>query len=76
MFDGLLVDFDDDAPRSSDDLDGLQKLSLEEEADDLADPIPSDCRRPMIRFSWKPTKTYWPVSKKARLGPTTRFACT
>ncbi len=42
MFDGLLVDFDDDAPRSSDDLDGLQKLSLEEEADDLADPIPSD----------------------------------
>jgi RNA polymerase primary sigma factor len=42
LFDGLLVDFDDDAPRSSDDLDGLQKLSLEEEADDLADPIPSD----------------------------------
>ncbi len=42
MFDGLLVDFDDDAPRSSDDLDGLQKLSLEEEADDLADPAPSD----------------------------------
>lgn len=46
MFDGLLVDFDDDAPRSSDDLDGLQKLSLEEEADDLADPIPSDAVAP------------------------------
>lgn len=42
MFDGLMVDFDDDAPRSADDLDGLHKLSLEEEADDLADPVPSD----------------------------------
>ncbi len=37
-----MVDFDDDAPRSADDLDGLHKLSLEEEADDLADPVPSD----------------------------------
>lgn len=46
MFDGLLVDFDDDAPRSADDMDGLQKLSLEEEADDLADPVPSDAVAP------------------------------
>jgi RNA polymerase primary sigma factor len=46
LFDGLLVDFDDDAPRSADDLDGLQKLSLEEEADDLADPVPSDAGAP------------------------------
>ena len=42
MFDGLLVDFDDDAPRSADDMDGLHKLSLEEEGDDLADPVPND----------------------------------
>ena len=42
MFDGLLVDFDDDAPRSTDDMDGLHKLSLEEEGDDLADPVPND----------------------------------
>ena len=36
MFDGLL-DFDDDLPRSADDLDGLRKLSLEEEGDDQGD---------------------------------------
>ncbi len=42
MFDGLLVDFDDDAPRGSNDLDGLHKLSLEEESEDLGDPGPSD----------------------------------
>jgi RNA polymerase primary sigma factor len=46
LFDGLLVDFDDDAPRSADDMDGLQKLSLEEEADDMADPVPSDAVAP------------------------------
>ncbi len=38
MFDGLL-DFDDDLPRSADDLDGLRKLSLEEEGDDLGDTV-------------------------------------
>ncbi|MFN9465292.1 MAG: sigma-70 factor domain-containing protein, partial [Planctomycetota bacterium] len=38
MFDGLL-DFDDDLPRSADDLDGLHKLSLEEEGDDLTDAV-------------------------------------
>ena len=38
MFDGL-VDFDDDLPRSADDLDGLRKLSLEEEGDDLGDTV-------------------------------------
>jgi len=42
LFDGLLVDFDDDAPRGSNDLDGLHKLSLEEESEDLGDPGPSD----------------------------------
>ena len=36
LFDGLL-DFDDDLPRSADDLDGLRKLSLEEEGDDQGD---------------------------------------
>jgi len=38
LFDGLL-DFDDDLPRSADDLDGLHKLSLEEEGDDLTDAV-------------------------------------
>jgi RNA polymerase primary sigma factor len=38
LFDGLL-DFDDDLPRSADDLDGLRKLSLEEEGDDLGDTV-------------------------------------
>ena len=38
LFDGLL-DFDDDLPRSADDLDGLRKLSLEEEGDDLGDAV-------------------------------------
>ena len=38
LFDGLL-DFDDDLPRSADDLDGLRKLSLEEEGDELTDPV-------------------------------------
>ncbi|MFM9064722.1 MAG: sigma factor, partial [Pirellula sp.] len=38
LFDGLL-DFDDDLPRSADDLDGLHKLSLEEEVDDLTDAV-------------------------------------
>lgn len=38
LFDGLL-DFDDDLPRSADDLDGLHKLSLEEEGDDLGDTV-------------------------------------
>ncbi|MBM3965789.1 MAG: RNA polymerase subunit sigma-70, partial [Planctomycetes bacterium] len=38
MFDGLL-DFDDDLPRSADDLDGLRKLSLEEEGDELTDTV-------------------------------------
>ena len=38
LFDGLL-DFDDDLPRSADDLDGLRKLSLEEEGDDLTDAV-------------------------------------
>ena len=41
MFDGLL-DFDDDLPRSADDLDGLRKLSLEEEGDDLGDAVVVD----------------------------------
>jgi len=38
LFDGLL-DFDDDLPRSADDLDGLRKLSLEEEGDELTDTV-------------------------------------
>jgi len=38
LFDGLL-DFDDDLPRSADDLEGLHKLSLEEECDDLTDAV-------------------------------------
>ena len=38
LFDGLL-DFDDDLPRSADDMDGLHKLSLEEEGDDLTDAV-------------------------------------
>ncbi|MEI7462450.1 MAG: hypothetical protein WCK15_23885, partial [Pirellula sp.] len=41
LFDGLL-DFDDDLPRSADDLDGLRKLSLEEEGDDLGDTVVVD----------------------------------
>jgi RNA polymerase primary sigma factor len=41
LFDGLL-DFDDDLPRSADDLDGLRKLSLEEEGDDLGDAVVVD----------------------------------
>jgi RNA polymerase primary sigma factor len=38
LFDGLL-DFDDDLPRSADDLDGLRKLSLEEEGEELTDTV-------------------------------------
>ena len=42
MFDALLDDFDDDSPRGSSDLDGLHKLSMEEDGDDLADAVASE----------------------------------
>ncbi len=39
MFDALLDEFEDDSPRGSSALDGLDKLSLEEDGEDLADSV-------------------------------------
>ncbi|MFM8174395.1 MAG: sigma-70 factor domain-containing protein, partial [Pirellulaceae bacterium] len=42
MFDPLMDEFEDDSPRSPEDLVGFHGLALEEEGDDLGDGVPAD----------------------------------